>query len=105
MGYTSTVGAALTKPELGRMKPKLTNLESPDFSRGECQVHTVRGKVIEFSRAVRIPRTYNRFKGLMAKLLKEGAVPKDRPLIRVLESSLKDLLESVNYPSLTEGAS
>ncbi|MHA1596823.1 MAG: hypothetical protein ACTSWV_04280, partial [Candidatus Asgardarchaeia archaeon] len=37
LGYTSTVGAALTKPELGRMKPKLTNLESPDFSRGECQ--------------------------------------------------------------------
>ena len=38
MGYTSTVGAALTQPELGRMKPKLTNPESPDFSRGECQI-------------------------------------------------------------------
>ncbi|MHA1506612.1 MAG: 16S rRNA methyltransferase [Candidatus Asgardarchaeia archaeon] len=58
-------------------------------------VHTVRDKVIEFSKVVRIPRTYNRFKGLMAKLLKEGAVPKDRPLIRVLDLSLKELLESI----------
>ncbi|MHA1596113.1 MAG: hypothetical protein ACTSWV_00520 [Candidatus Asgardarchaeia archaeon] len=38
VGYMSTVGAALTQPELGRMKPKLTNPESPDFSRGECQI-------------------------------------------------------------------
>ena len=38
LGLYATVGAALTKPELGRMKPKLTNLESPDFSRGECQL-------------------------------------------------------------------
>ena len=38
MGLVSMAGAALKKPELGRMKPKLTNPESPDFSRGECQL-------------------------------------------------------------------
>ncbi|MCD6263073.1 transposase [Candidatus Bathyarchaeota archaeon] len=38
LGYISRVGAALTQPELGRMKPKLTNPESPGFSRGECQL-------------------------------------------------------------------
>lgn len=36
-GYISQVGGALTHPELGRMKLMLTNPESPDFSRGECQ--------------------------------------------------------------------
>ncbi|MCD6380949.1 MAG: transposase [Candidatus Odinarchaeota archaeon] len=45
MGYMSMAGAALTKPELGRMKPKLTNLESPDFSRGECQIMSIRKKL------------------------------------------------------------
>ena len=40
LGYISRAGAALTQPELGRMKLKLTNPESPDFSRGECQSRT-----------------------------------------------------------------
>ena len=46
MGLVSIAGAALTKPELGRMKPKLTNPESPDFSRGECQISFDRGYLI-----------------------------------------------------------
>jgi putative transposase len=38
LGYISRAGAALAQPELGRMKLRLTNPESPDFSRGECQI-------------------------------------------------------------------
>ena len=38
----SKAGAALTQPEGDRMRLKLTNpqstTESPDFSRGECQI-------------------------------------------------------------------
>jgi len=37
LGYISRVGADLTQPELGRMRLKLTNPESP-LSRGECQI-------------------------------------------------------------------
>ncbi len=37
LGYMSRVRGGLTHLELGRMKLKLTNPESPGFSRGECQ--------------------------------------------------------------------
>jgi putative transposase len=54
LGYISRAGAALTQPELGRMKLKLTNRESPSFSRGECQN---RFQSFKFSSAVFLSAT------------------------------------------------
>jgi len=61
----------------------------------EIFVHTVTGKVIQLYPEVRLPRTYERFRGLMEKLFLEGVV-KDRNgkiLIKVLNCNLDDILQ------------
>jgi len=58
-------------------------------------IHTYGGEVISVAPGTRLPRVYDRFKGLMEQLLVEGAVPKDEPLLVVegnsLERALADL--------------
>jgi len=59
-------------------------------------VHTRQDVVMEFSRDVRLPRNYERFKGLMQKALTEGDVEIDgEKLISVRKSALARLVESI----------
>lgn len=62
----------------------------------EIVVHTYRGLVIRVDPAVRIPRNYNRFVGLMEQLLKEGRVPPEaeKPLLWVTHEKLGDVFEA-----------
>ncbi|RUM46919.1 MAG: 16S rRNA methyltransferase [Hyperthermus sp.] len=55
-------------------------------------LHTIEDKVYEVSSETRIPRSYERFKGLMAQLLRHDKVPPDspNPLIKLAYRSLND---------------
>jgi rRNA small subunit pseudouridine methyltransferase Nep1 len=62
----------------------LVLLESRAGRRGLVQVymHTIDGSVYEFDPRVRIPKNYERFRGLMAHLVRNGRVPPEgKPLI------------------------
>jgi len=74
----------------------LVLLESRAGRRGliEVYMHTVSGEVYAFEPDEHIPKNYERFKGLMAHLLREGRVPPSgRPLIYRVSSSLAGFLE------------
>ncbi len=58
-------------------------------------IHTYGGEVISVLPATRLPRVYDRFKGLMAQLLVEGAVPKDDPLLVVEGVELSEALGDI----------
>lgn len=72
----------------------LNLLESPLNLKGglEVYMHVVDGRVFAFRPDVRIPKSYERFRGLMAQLLREGRVPPDsrEPLIYKAYDSLAD---------------
>ncbi|MFX1420077.1 MAG: 16S rRNA methyltransferase [Promethearchaeota archaeon] len=56
-------------------------------------LHTINNKIFEFNPDIRIARNYNRFKGLMAKLLIDGSIEiENSKLIALFEGSLKDLI-------------
>ncbi len=61
----------------------------------ELYIHTTTNKIFRFNPDIRISRNYNRFKGLMAKLLIErDIVANGTPLIFQIERNLKDLIIS-----------
>ena len=73
----------------------LNILDSPlaEDGRLEILVHTVEGRIFRVDPATRIPKHYDRFKGLMAQLLREGRVPpRGRPLIAEEEGPLSRLV-------------
>ncbi|MHB8361444.1 MAG: 16S rRNA methyltransferase [Thermoplasmataceae archaeon] len=57
-------------------------------------IHTVENKFIRIDSGVRIPKSYNRFVGLMEKLLKKGILeaPDGKILMRIEDIPLKKLL-------------
>jgi rRNA small subunit pseudouridine methyltransferase Nep1 len=57
-------------------------------------IHTYGGEVISLAPGTRLPRVYDRFKGLMGQLLAEGAVPRDEPLLVVEGIDLAELVAS-----------
>lgn len=61
-------------------------------------VSTLQGKAIEVDPAVRLPRDCNRFKSLMEQLFLKGRVPPkgDAPLLRLTNTSLRELRERIN---------
>jgi rRNA small subunit pseudouridine methyltransferase Nep1 len=71
-----------TEPHLAEFRPDIVHqcllalFDSDIATSGLLQVYisTTRDKTIEVSPALRPPRTYSRFKGLMEKLLTEGVV-------------------------------
>jgi len=63
-------------------------------------IHTYIDEVVWVAPETRLPRVYDRFKGLMEQLFTEGAVPKDEPLLRLEDGGLKELLERLE-PSRT----
>ncbi len=75
----------------------LNILDSPlaEDGRLELLVHTVEGRIFRVDPATRIPKHYDRFKGLMAQLLREGRVPpRGRPLIAEEEGPLSRLVRN-----------
>lgn len=58
-------------------------------------LHTRDDIVIAVKPETRLPRVYDRFKGLVEQVLVEGAVPKDEQFLRVEEGGLKELMERV----------
>ncbi len=68
----------------------LLALDSKLFS--EIYVHTIAGRVIRVNPEVRLPRTYDRFKGLMEKLFEKGKIVADDVLLEIVDTSLKKLL-------------
>jgi len=64
-------------------------------------VHTTNEKIFKINSELRIARNFNRFKGLMAKLLIDGEiVANGTPLITQIDTSLKDLVSRFNEPEI-----
>jgi len=58
-------------------------------------IHTLNNKIFEFNPQIKIARNYNRFKGLMAKLLRENEIRiKELLLISQFYGNLRDLVKS-----------
>jgi len=64
-------------------------------------VHTFNNKIFKFNPELRIARNFNRFKGLMAKLLIDGEIRANGiSLITQIDTSLKALVERINNPEI-----
>jgi len=59
-------------------------------------IHTRHDKIIEMETHTRIPRSYNRFIGLMEQLFKTGEVPPNNPLITLSEKSLETKINEID---------
>ncbi|MFX1589804.1 MAG: hypothetical protein ACFFC1_16790, partial [Promethearchaeota archaeon] len=58
--------------------------------------HTVNNRVFELNPEIRITRNYNRFKGLIAKLLIDGKIQFEKSyLIKELKENLRELIKSI----------
>lgn len=67
----------------------------------ELYIHTLQNKIFKFNHEIRIARNFNRFKGLMAKLLIDEKIEADGLLlISRLNNSLKSLITSFNKPKI-----
>ena len=65
----------------------------------ELYLHTINNKIFRFNPKIRIARNYNRFKGLMAKLLIDGDVTVNgTQLISEFNGELEDLLDKFKDP-------
>jgi len=64
-------------------------------------VHTINNKIFRFNPEIRIARNFNRFKGLMAKLLIDGNITVNgTQLISEFEGNLPMLISSFNNPKI-----
>ncbi len=58
--------------------------------------HTVNNRIFELNPEIRITRNYNRFKGLIAKLLIDGKIQFEKSyLIKELKENLRELIKSI----------
>ncbi len=81
----------------------LNALGSPLNKAGNLKiiVHTIKNKIFEFNPEIRIARNYNRFKGLMAKLLIDGKIGiAENYLISPIEGSLKQFITTIKEPEI-----
>ena len=68
-------------------------------------VHTVQDAVVRFSAHTRIPKSYHRFEGLFAQLLRQGSVRSEgETLLEAAPSTVRQLVESIR-PTGTAGLS
>lgn len=76
----------------------LAALDSPLNREGllKFYVHTRNDKVIDVDSDTRIPRSYNRFVGLMEQLFLIGEVPPEDPLLRLRDRTLEEIVEEIN---------
>lgn len=75
----------------------LTALDTPLNREGLLNfcIHTRNDKVIEIDPSTRIPRSYNRFNGLMEQLFLIGGVPPEKELMKLSEMSLAEKLKEI----------
>jgi len=65
-------------------------------------IHTIQDKIFEINPEIRITRNFNRFKGLMAKLLLDGNIAIDNTfLISGFDGTLIDLIKTFKNPHIT----
>ncbi len=59
----------------------------------EVYVHTIAGRIIRISRETRLPRTYERFRGLMEKLFSEEEIEANsKVLLKIVDVRLEDVV-------------
>lgn len=78
----------------------LTALDSPLNKAGHLRiyVHTINGVIIEVNSKVRIPRSFDRFEGLVVQLFKLGRVPPEGGwLMRVVDNDLATLTSEADF--------
>ena len=64
-------------------------------------IHTINNKIFELNPKIRIAKNYNRFKGLMAKLLIDGVIKSETiTLINPFKGSLNNLLRTFENPEV-----
>lgn len=74
----------------------LSALDSPISEVMEIFVHTLEDKIIWINSETRLPRNFNRFKGLMESLLEKQVIKGgEKKLMEVLDTNLDNLLSSV----------
>ena len=81
----------------------LNALGSPLNKTGNLKllIHTIHNKIFEFNPEIRIARNYNRFKGLMAKLLIDGKIIVDNtPLISQIKGDLNNFINKFGKPAI-----
>lgn len=81
----------------------LNALGSPLNKSGNLKlfIHTTNNKIFKFNSEIRIARNYNRFKGLMAKLLIDGSIETETSqLIVPFKGSLKELVTKFENPEI-----
>lgn len=68
----------------------------------ELFFHTIRNRIYRINSEIRITRNYNRFKGLMAKLLIDNdIIVDDLPLISRFHGDISKLIKSFENPQIT----
>jgi rRNA small subunit pseudouridine methyltransferase Nep1 len=81
----------------------LNALGSPLNKSGNLRlfIHTINNKIYRFNPEIKIARNYNRFKGLMAKLLIDGGINVNEiQLISEFEGDLQDLINTFKNPKV-----
>lgn len=81
----------------------LNALGSPLNKAGKMKIfiHTVNSKIYELSSEIRIARNYNRFKGLMAKLLIDDIINfNEKSLISRFEGDIRALVNNFSDPEI-----
>jgi rRNA small subunit pseudouridine methyltransferase Nep1 len=81
----------------------LNALGSPLNKTGNLKLylHTINNKIFEFNPKIKIARNYNRFKGLMAKLLIDGDVNANGiQFISEFNGELKELIDKFKNPKI-----
>lgn len=75
----------------------ISALDSPLNREGQLKIHlhTRHDKIIEIDPETRIPRSYNRFIGLMEQLFLTGGVPPSDPLLKIFDKTLQEKLEEI----------
>lgn len=90
------------RPDIAHLS-LLNALGSPLNKNGNLRLflHTIKNKIYEFNPDIRISRNYNRFKGLMAKLLIDGDVNANGiPLISEFKGELQELIDKFKDPRI-----
>ncbi len=81
----------------------LNALGSPLNKSGKLKlyIHTINNKIYRFNPEIKIARNYNRFKGLMAKILIDGDVNLNGiPLISEFKGELQEIIDKFKSPRI-----
>jgi len=82
----------------------LNAFQTPAMRSGiiEVVIHNYDGRIIRIDPSRRPPKRYERFRGLMEQLLREGRVPpRGKPLLRFSEESIEDIVKGKYVIGLT----